>query len=146
MTKRLTEFACAVLVDTQGRFLLQQRDNIPGILFPGRIGLFGGHREDGESYLRCIVREVQEELTYYVTPGSFRHLTSYDGIVNSDGATARGEIFLAEQVPADELIVTEGSLLIVPRADLATIEHKLSPSASFALTVFSSGQRRPNRA
>src|SRR5579863_1850226 len=121
MTKRLTEFACAVLIDTQGRFLLQQRDDIPGILFPGRVGLFGGHREHGESYLRCIVREVQEELTYYVAPGSFRHLTSYDGIANSDGATARGEIFLAEQVPVDELIVTEGSLLIVPRVDLATI-------------------------
>jgi 8-oxo-dGTP diphosphatase len=42
-------FACAILIDTFGRFLLQQRDNVPGIVNPGKIGLFGGHREAGET-------------------------------------------------------------------------------------------------
>ena len=39
------EIACAILIDPQGRFLLQRRDDAPNILYPGKIGLFGGHRE-----------------------------------------------------------------------------------------------------
>ena len=45
---RHREVSCAIILDTLGRFLLQLRDNVPGILQPGKIGLFGGHREDGE--------------------------------------------------------------------------------------------------
>lgn len=52
------EVASAILLDMSGRFLLQQRDNSPGILHPGKISLFGGHREAGESYLQCVVREL----------------------------------------------------------------------------------------
>ena len=44
---RHREVSCAIILDTLGRFLLQLRDNVPGILQPGKIGLFGGHREDG---------------------------------------------------------------------------------------------------
>jgi 8-oxo-dGTP diphosphatase len=63
------DVACAILIDTFDRFLLQQRDDIPGILHPGTVGLFGGHREGGESYLECVVREIREEIGYYVSPG-----------------------------------------------------------------------------
>jgi hypothetical protein len=45
-TPRRREIACAIIVDAQGRFLLQQRDDVPGILQPGKVGLFGGHREN----------------------------------------------------------------------------------------------------
>lgn len=135
MSHHLIEFSCALLIDTLGRFLLQQRDDIPGIYFPGRVGCFGGHRENGESSLQCVVREIHEEISYFVAPERFRHLVTYDGIVNSDGATARGEIFVADGIPAHGLVVTEGSLLIVPRSEIADIEYKLSPSASFALTT-----------
>ena len=34
---RRREFTCAVLIDTFGRFLLQQRDNAPGIVHHGRL-------------------------------------------------------------------------------------------------------------
>jgi 8-oxo-dGTP diphosphatase len=64
------EVGSAILIDTLGRFLFQQRDDIPGILHPGKIGLFGGHRENGESYLQCVVQEIFEETAYYVPPGA----------------------------------------------------------------------------
>jgi hypothetical protein len=35
----------AILVDAAGCLLLQQRDNLPEILYPGKIGLFGGDLE-----------------------------------------------------------------------------------------------------
>lgn len=142
MNQLLHEFACAILIDTQGRFLLQQRDNVPGILYAGLISLFGGHREHGEGFLQCVVREVNEEISYYVAPGRFQYLVTYDGVLHSNGATARGAIFVAEGIPADSLVVTEGSLLIVPQTDLTEIKHKLSPSASFGLTTFLSGSSK----
>jgi 8-oxo-dGTP pyrophosphatase MutT (NUDIX family) len=45
-----------------GRFLLQHRDNIPGIFHPGHWGLFGGSIDIGETPKQCLVRELVEEL------------------------------------------------------------------------------------
>jgi len=73
------EYACAILVDVFGRLLLQQRDDIPGILQPGKIALFGGHREHDETYLQCVVREVYEETSYFLPPERFEPLASHDG-------------------------------------------------------------------
>jgi 8-oxo-dGTP diphosphatase len=135
-TSRHREIACAILIDTRRRFLLQQRDDVPGILQPGKVGLFGGHREDDETYLQCVVREIHEEISYFVSPDRFKHLASYNGVefeVDAEGGTVRGEFFIAHDVPVDALMVTEGSLLIVEPDKLATVEHKLAPSARFAL-------------
>jgi len=52
------ETSGAILIDSLGRFLFQLRDDIPEILYPGKIGLFGGHREGNETFLECVVREV----------------------------------------------------------------------------------------
>jgi 8-oxo-dGTP diphosphatase len=68
------EVAGALLVDTLGRFLLQQRDDKPGIVSPGKVGLFGGHREGAESFLECVVREVHEEISYLVPAEAFEHI------------------------------------------------------------------------
>jgi len=54
----MREIASTLLFDTAGRFLFQQRDNIAGITEPGKIGLFGGHKEANETFLECIAREV----------------------------------------------------------------------------------------
>ncbi len=131
---RHRQIACAILIDTRGRFLLQQRDDVPGILQPGKVGLFGGHLEDGETYLQCVVREIQEEIGYHVSPDRFEHLASYDGTeIDADGGTVRGEFFIVRDVPADALRVTEGSLLIVEPDKLATVDHNFAPSTRFAV-------------
>ena len=94
---RYRDFTCAILIDTLGRFLLQQRDNVRGIVHPGKIGLFGGYREDGETYLQCIVREVHEELSYYLAPEKFEYLGNYDATdIDPEGSTViHGEFFVA---------------------------------------------------
>ncbi|MGA7953782.1 MAG: NUDIX domain-containing protein [Gloeobacterales cyanobacterium] len=48
----------------EGRFLLQLRDNIPGILYPGYWGFFGGHVELGETPEVAMRRELLEEIGY----------------------------------------------------------------------------------
>lgn len=146
-TSRPREIACAVLIDTQGRFLFQQRDDVPGIVHPGKIGLFGGHREAGETFLQCVVREIHEEISYYVPPAEFEHLTRYNGLVEVDAEQVRvqGELFIAYNVPADLLKITEGSLLIVEADRVATVEQKFAPSALFAMEAFLPKQRTPQR-
>jgi 8-oxo-dGTP diphosphatase len=131
------EIACAIIIDTHRRFLLQQRDDVPGILCPGMVGLFGGHREGGETFLQCVVREVHEEIGYFVKPDRFEHLASYSGVdPDAEGGTLRGEFFVAREVPADALLITEGSLFIAEREDLLGLMRRLAPSAQFAVSSF----------
>jgi 8-oxo-dGTP diphosphatase len=130
------------MIDTRGRFLLQQRDEAPGIAQPGKIGLFGGHREAGETYLECVVREVYEEVGYFIAPDRFEHLASYNGTeFDIDGGTMRSEFFLARDIPIDELNVTEGSLLVVEPDQLATVEYKLAQSVRFAMQALEGRNR-----
>jgi 8-oxo-dGTP pyrophosphatase MutT (NUDIX family) len=130
------EIACAIIIDTHRRFLLQQRDDVPGILCPGMVGLFGGHREGGETFLQCVVREVREETSYFVKPDRFEHLASYTGVdPDAEGGTLCAEFFVVRDVPSDALLIMEGSLLIAERDDLLGL-RRLAPSAKFALSTF----------
>ncbi len=134
---RHREFACAILIDTLGRFLLQQRDDVPGVFQRGKIGLFGGHREGDETFLQCIVREIHEEISHFSPPENFIHLTTYDGDdIDVAGGTVHGEFFVAWNIPVERLVITEGSLLIVEPNGLLSVDHQLSPSGKIGLKTF----------
>ncbi len=88
------------------------------------MGLFGGHREGTETYLECVVREVHEEISYFVPAERFEYLARLDGTdIDADGGTVSGEFFIARNIPVDALVVTEGSLLIVEPNELVQIER-----------------------
>ncbi|NET10837.1 MAG: NUDIX domain-containing protein [Merismopedia sp. SIO2A8] len=59
----IPEVAIAILYQGD-RFLLQLRDDIPTIRYPGYWAFFGGHLEPGESPDEAIMRELQEEISY----------------------------------------------------------------------------------
>jgi 8-oxo-dGTP pyrophosphatase MutT (NUDIX family) len=54
--------AAALLVDPDGRYLMQLRDDKPDILLPAHWGLFGGTIDPGEEPDAAVVRELGEEL------------------------------------------------------------------------------------
>jgi 8-oxo-dGTP diphosphatase len=131
------EFACAILVDASGRLLLQRRDDVPGIVYPGRVSLFGGHREAGETFLECVVREIHEETSYFFPPEHFEYLASWShSNPEVPGAIYKEEFFVLNDVPAERLAITEGSLLICKESELESLKTKLTPSAFFALSSY----------
>ena len=117
MQKPIREIAAAILIDTNGRLLLQRRDDTPNILQPGKVGMFGGHREGDESFIDCVVREIAEEISCRVPAERFQHLLTLDGPDpdGSSGGCVQGELFIAHDIPTEELIITEGQLLVWPR-------------------------------
>ncbi|MGD1809391.1 NUDIX hydrolase [Dapis sp. BLCC M126] len=59
----LPHVAIAILY-REGKFLLQLRDDIPGIAHPGKWAFFGGHIEPGETSEAAVKRELAEEISY----------------------------------------------------------------------------------
>ena len=57
------EVALAML-QRQGRWLMQLRDEIPSIVAPGCWGLFGGHLDPGEQPEQALRRELVEEISW----------------------------------------------------------------------------------
>jgi 8-oxo-dGTP pyrophosphatase MutT (NUDIX family) len=61
--KEAVKVAIAILY-REGKFLMQLRDDIPGIIYPGCWGFFGGHIEEGETPEVALKRELMEEIGY----------------------------------------------------------------------------------
>ncbi|MEB3170260.1 MAG: NUDIX hydrolase [Synechococcaceae cyanobacterium] len=59
------------LLEREGRWLLQLRDDIPTIIAPGCWALFGGHLDPGETPEQALRRELQEEIAWEVGPLAF---------------------------------------------------------------------------
>ena len=59
---RPADAAVGIIVDEEGRYLVQLRDDIPTIFFPGHWGCFGGALEPGETDEQTLARELMEEI------------------------------------------------------------------------------------
>jgi 8-oxo-dGTP diphosphatase len=94
------EVAIAIL-SYEGKFLMQLRDNIPTILYPGLWGLFGGHIEAGETPEIAVVREVIEEIGFaIITPEKFG--------CYGDNRVMRHVFYAPLTVDTDKLVLSEG--------------------------------------
>jgi 8-oxo-dGTP diphosphatase len=100
MSNLPVEVAIAILPH-DGKFLMQLRDNIPTILYPGVWGLFGGHMEPGETPEIAVEREILEEIGYELTnPQKFG--------CYSDDRVIRHIFYAPLTVSVDRLVLSEG--------------------------------------
>jgi 8-oxo-dGTP pyrophosphatase MutT (NUDIX family) len=111
--------ACLIIYNSKGQALLQVRDDLPGIDYPNKIGLFGGRIEPGETALEAVKREISEELNGYVLSGP-KLLGIFDV-----GVGYKAHIFVKHEpaLKAQDYVVTEGkSALFVDEKDIGRLD------------------------
>src|SRR5262249_7026718 len=68
----------ALLVLEDGRYIMQLRDDVPNIWYPGHWGLFGGGVDDREDEVAALRRELREELELEVNDARLFAIINYD--------------------------------------------------------------------
>ncbi|MEL6855558.1 MAG: NUDIX hydrolase, partial [Cyanobacteria bacterium J06607_13] len=115
------------ILHQENQFLMQLRDDIPSIVFPGQWGFFGGHIEPGESAEEGVFRELMEEIGYRP-----EQLTLFG---EQTEARVRRYCFYGElSVPLEALQLNEGQDLGLCSVAVPTAHHKSSsdePSPRF---------------
>ena len=76
------------------KLIIIQRDDKPGLRFAGMWDLPGGARDDNESPVECVTREVKEELGIDLSPESIVWQKTYPSM-HDPGKTA---FFMAANV------------------------------------------------
>lgn len=100
MNSKPAEVAIAILY-RQDQFLMQLRDNIPTIIYPGYWAFFGGHLDPGETPEEAVKRELLEEIGY--TPPLISPFRCY-----SDSEVIRHVFHAPLTVELNQLVLTEG--------------------------------------
>ena len=95
----------ALLVDTNGKLIAQQRDDKPGITNPGMVSLFGGTSHEGESPIETLRRELEEELELEVSSNNLLLQT----VKHENGTNVACFIYIVTGVDAEKLKLHEGA-------------------------------------
>ena len=108
------------MIECDGRWLLQLRDDIEGILYPGQWALFGGHLDPGETPEVALRRELEEEINW---AGS--DLTPWFEL--RDGQRIRHFFRGPLAVPFGSLTLLEGQDMVLAELDELLIGSIWSP-------------------
>ncbi|WP_413164014.1 NUDIX hydrolase [Capilliphycus salinus ALCB114379] len=100
MTNSPIQVSLAILY-SEGRFLMQLRDDIPGIVYPGVWGLFGGHIEPEETPEIAVKREIIEEIGYEIS-----EISSFN--CYPDKNVIRHVFYAPLNVDISQLVLNEG--------------------------------------
>ncbi len=126
--------AGVVIMDPHGALLLQDRDDKPGISSPGMIGMFGGHVEDGETDIACVLREVEEETGLVLGEDALELMLSMHGR-KSDGQSFTGSFFFATGLEIAPENVTEGTLIRIPFREVSAHFDRLVPTTAHVVAM-----------
>lgn len=136
--------AVAILLDARGRYLLQRRDDIPRIWYPGHWGFFGGAIEPGEGPSEALMRELREEIGIDLPAARFAPFLSYDfAMAWLGGKRCIRHFFTAVLVPEEmaRLVLGEGAEMRWVAGDEALATLKLTPYDSFGLFLHHARER-----
>jgi len=106
-----------VLPRVGDRILLQLRDDIEGIVFPGYWGFFGGAIDEGENPTQAAIRETAEELN--MKPDDL-FFVGFEAVQELNGLHAHAFSFLLDRA-VDDIELGEGmDKALLGLDDLAT--------------------------
>jgi 8-oxo-dGTP pyrophosphatase MutT (NUDIX family) len=124
----------ALLVLEDNRYIMQLRDDIPNIWYPGHWGLFGGGVDSGEDELAALRRELREELELEVTEARLFATIDYD--LQSIGLDCYFRRYYEVPVTIaawNRVVLHEGSEVRALTGDEALSLPRISPYDAFAL-------------
>ena len=124
----------ALLVLEDGRYIMQLRDDLPDIWYPGHWGLFGGGVDEGEDEFKALQRELREELELEVTQA--RLFTTVDYDLQPIGLDCYFRKYYEVPVTLtawNRVVLHEGSEVRALRGEEALSLPRISPYDAFAL-------------
>lgn len=104
--------AHALLITNEGKVIMQLRDDLPGIVNPGLISLFGGTIKSGESVEEGLKRELRDELELNLDDYIVEKMGVYTKTKELDGVDWVVHIFLIHGVIREELNLKEGKSIV----------------------------------
>lgn len=128
--------AAIVLTET-GRYVLQHRDEIPHIWYPGYWGCFGGGMEPGEDPVEALRREFHEELE--LTFGEPEYFTRFDFDLSSLGSTIHYREYYVVRITEADLagaVLHEGQGVRAFDGETVLRSLRVSPYDAFALFLY----------
>lgn len=131
---RFGDAVAAIIVTDDGRYLMQLRDDKPGIFYPGHWGFFGGGVDSGEDEETALRRELFEELNFI--PDKIRFFTRMNFDLHQFGFGNCYRVFYEMRITLEELdrfTLGEGSGMESIGIAALLMERRLVPYDSFAL-------------
>lgn len=134
----IPHYSGALIVDQHGRYLMQLRDDKPGILHPGAWGMFGGGIEPGEAPEAALARELAEEIGLVPSPPKFFRTLRVPTRIDDGPVHVRGVAVFACSIAAEAvagLAQAEGSGRALWPPELLLLERKVAISARLAVAL-----------
>ena len=139
-TPKPADAAVAIIVLEDGNYLLQLRDEIPGIFFPGHWGLFGGAMDAGELPEDALKRELREELA--IDFNAMTYFTEFTFDFPEHGKILRRfyEVPATTEMVA-RMVLSEGADMRAFPASQIMAELRMVPYDGFALWMHATQRR-----
>jgi 8-oxo-dGTP pyrophosphatase MutT (NUDIX family) len=131
----------AIITVEDGRYLMQRRDDIPRIFYPGHWGCFGGAINPGEDDIEAVGRELAEELEMPATAAKEFIRFDFDLSKLGQKRCYRTYYELAiSSADVSRLVLHEGAeMKLMPPDELFDV--RVTPYDSFALWLHFSRNR-----
>lgn len=133
------------LIEQGDSYLLQLRPNKRQIGAAGLIGCFGGKKEEGESPIEAVSRELNEETTLKSSVGDFEELGEVNVISDNElqPVKIKGHLFrIAVDLKLDiKARSGHGELVILPKDEASEYLDKMTVGTRASFEQFILGEQ-----
>jgi 8-oxo-dGTP pyrophosphatase MutT (NUDIX family) len=141
---RLTgaDAVAAIIRLDDGRYLLQHRDDMPHIWYPGYWGCFGGAVEEGEDPKKALWRELYEEIEF--KPVKVAYFSRFDFDLGELGLSRFYRIYYVvpmSKAEYDCIVLHEGQAVDAFPGEVILNAMRLTPYDAFALFLYHARNR-----